>query len=70
MNNEYDLQGVENFKINPNDWLQGLLAIAGDKDKKAEVIEIVAQQSGLPLNEVEAIFGCAIKVLVQETRSN
>ncbi len=70
MNNEYDMQGVENFKINPHDWLQGLLAIAGDKDKKAEVIQIVAEQSGLPLYEVEAIFGCAIKVLVQETHSN
>ncbi len=70
MNNEHDMQGVEKFKIDPNDWLQGLLAIAGDKDKKAEVIEIVAQHSGLPLNEVEVIFGCAIKVLVQETRSN
>lgn len=70
MNNEYDMQDVENFKINPHDWLHGLLVIAGDKDKKAEVIQIVAQQSGLSLNEVEAIFGCAIKVLVQETHSN
>lgn len=70
MNSEHDMQGVENFKINPHEWLQGLLAIAGDKEKKAEVIQFVSQQSGLPLNEVEAIFGCAIKVLVTETRSN
>ena len=70
MNNEYDRQNVENFKINPHDWLQGLLAIAGDTDKKAEVIQIVAEQSGLALDEVEVIFGCAIKILVQETRSN
>ncbi len=70
MKNEYDMQNVENFKINPHVWLQTLLAIAGDKEKKAEVIQIVAQQSGMPLDEVETIFGCAIKVLVQDTRSN
>jgi hypothetical protein len=70
MQNEYDLQNLEGFKINPHVWLQTLLAIAGDKDKKEEVIELVAEQSGLPLETVEVIFGSAIKALLQETRSN
>ena len=70
MQNEYDLQNLEGFKINPHVWLQTLLAIAGDKDKKEEVIEMVAEQSGLPLETVEVIFGSAIKALLQETRSN
>jgi hypothetical protein len=70
MKNEYDMQDIENFKINPHVWLQTLLAIAGDTEKKKEVIQIVAQQSELPFEEVETIFGCAIKVLVNETRSN
>jgi hypothetical protein len=70
MQNEYDLQNLEGFKINPHVWLQTLLAIAGDKDKKQEVIDLVAEQSGLPLETVEVIFGSAIKALLQETRSN
>jgi len=70
MKNEYDMQDIENFKINPHVWLQTLLAIAGDTAKKREVIQIVAQQSELPLEEVETIFSCAIKVLVQDIRSN
>jgi hypothetical protein len=70
MQNEYDLQNLEGFKINPHVWLQTLLAIAGDKDKKQEVIELVAEQSRLPLETVEVIFGSAIKALLQETRSN
>ena len=70
MQNEYDLQNIEGFKINPHVWLQTLLAIAGDKEKKQEVVEQVAEQSGLPLELVEVIFGSAIKALVNETRSN
>lgn len=70
MQNEYDLQDLQGFKIDPHVWLQTLLAIAGDKEKKEEVIELVAEQSGLPLETVEVIFGSAIKALLQETRSN
>lgn len=70
MQNEYDLQNIEGFKIDPHEWLQTLLAIAGDKDKKQEVIQTVAEQSGLPLETVEVIFGSAIKILINDTRSN
>jgi hypothetical protein len=70
MQNEYDLQDLQGFKINPHVWLQTLLAIAGDKEKKEEVIELVAEQSGLPIETVEVIFGSAIKALLNETRSN
>jgi hypothetical protein len=70
MQNEYDLQNIEGFKIDPQVWLETLLAIAGDKDKKQEVIETVAEQSGLPFETVEVIFGSAIKILINDTRSN
>jgi hypothetical protein len=70
MQNEYDLQDLQGFKINPHVWLQTLLAIAGDKEKKEEVIGLVAEQSGLPIETVEVIFGSAIKALLNETRSN
>ena len=70
MQNEYDLQDLQGFKINPHVWLQTLLAIAGDKDRKKEVIELVSEQSGLPIQTVEVIFGSAIKALMNDTRSN
>ena len=50
MKNEYDLQNIENFKINPHVWLQTLLAIAGDKEKKREVVQTIAEQSGFLSN--------------------
>jgi hypothetical protein len=70
MQNEYDLQNIENFKINPHVWLQTLLAIAGDKEKKKEVIQTIAEQSGLSPETVEMIFARTINVLINDTRSN
>ena len=70
MQNEYDLQNLEKFKINPHEWLQTLLAIAGDKEKKEEVVHIVAHQSGLPFETVQMIFARTISVLISDTRSN
>jgi hypothetical protein len=70
MKNEYDLQNAEGFKINPHVWLEGLLAIAGDKEKKQEVIETISIQSGLPIETVEVIFGSTLKILMNDTRSN
>ncbi len=70
MKNEYDLQNVENFKINPHIWLQTLLAIAGDKEKKKEVVQTIAQQSGFSPEKVEMILASTINVLINDTRSN
>jgi len=70
MKNEYDLQNVENFKINPHVWLQTLLAIAGDKEKKKEVVQTIAQQSGFSPEKVEMILARTINVLINDTRSN
>ncbi len=70
MKQEYDLRDLENFKINPHVWLQTLLAIAGDKEKKQEVVEILVEQSGLPPVQVERIISSVINVLMNDTRSN
>ena len=70
MQNEYDLQNIENFKINPHVWLQTLLAIAGDKEKKQEVIQLISEQSGFSPEKVEMIFASTINVLINDTRSN
>ena len=70
MENRYDLQNIENFKINPQIWLQTLLAIAGDPEKKAEVIQAIAEQSELSVEQIEIIFAKTIKILLNDTRSN
>ena len=70
MKNDYDLENVENFKINPHVWLRTLLAIAGDKEKKREMVQTVAEQSGFSPEKVEMILARTINVLMQDTRSN
>jgi hypothetical protein len=70
MRNEFDLQNAEGFKINPHVWLQTLLAIAGDKTTKQEVIETIAEKTELPTDQVEVIFATTIKVLLNDTRAN
>jgi len=70
MQNEFELNDIENFKINPHVWLRTLLAIAGDKDRKAEAIQIISEQTGFPTEKVEVIMTTAISVLLNDTRAN
>ena len=70
MRNEFDLQNAEGFRINAQAWLQTLLAIAGDKATKKEVIQTIAKQTNLPADQVEVIFAKTIKVLLNDTRAN
>ena len=70
MRNEFDLQNAEGFRINPQVWLQTLLAIAGDNATKQEVIQTIATQTNLPTEQVEVIFAKTIKVLLNDTRAN
>ena len=70
MTNDYDLEIENNFRINPHVWLRTLLAIVGDKDKKEEVVQQIAQKMDFPPEKVEMIISTTIKVLINETRLN
>ena len=70
MEDNFDLENRENFRINPQVWLQTLLAIAGDKEKRDEVIERVACETGWPPEKVEVLISTTIKLLMDQTRSN
>jgi hypothetical protein len=70
MENEFDLQNREDFRINPQVWLQTLLAIAGDKEKKGEVIQRVARETGCPPESIEALMSTTIKILMNQNCSN
>lgn len=70
MENDFDLEDRENFKINPEVWLHTLLAIAGDKDKKEEVVQKISRKTGLLPEKVEVIIATTIGVLINQTRAN
>lgn len=70
MENEFNLEHKENFRIDPQIWLQTLLAIAGDRQKKREVVQHVARETGVAPEQVEVIMSNTIKILMNETRSN
>ncbi len=70
MDNKFELEGREEFRINRQEWLRTLLAIAGDKEKKAEIVQRVARETGCPPKSVEGLMTTTIKILMNETRSN
>ena len=70
MENDFDLENIENFKINPEVWLHTLLAIAGDKEKKKEVVQHISQKTGFQPEKVELIMTTTINILMNETRAN
>ena len=70
MENDFDLQDREDFKIDPQVWLQTLLAIAGDKDKKEEVVRRISQETGCPPEKVRVLLATTINILMNQTRSN
>jgi hypothetical protein len=67
---DFDLEDRENFKINPQVWLHTLLAIVGDKEKKQQVMERIAEKSGFSIEQVEVILRTTISALINQTRAN
>ncbi len=70
MENDFGLEDRENFRINPEVWLHTLLAIVGDKEKKEEVVQRIAQKMGMPPEQVKVVIATTISVLLNQTRSN
>ena len=72
MENDFDfgLEDRENFKINPEVWLHTLLAIAGDKEKKAEAVRQMVEKTGFSPAEVQLIITTTIGILINQTRAN
>lgn len=66
----FDLEDRENFKINPEVWLHTLLAIIGDKEKKAEAVQQIVQKTGLSPEEVQVFIKTTISILINQTRAN
>lgn len=67
---DFDLEDREKFKINPEIWLSTLLAIAGDKEKKEQVIQQIAQKTGVTPEQAGIVMTTTISILMNQTRSN
>ena len=67
---DFDLEDRENFKINPEVWLQTLLAIMGDKEKQEEAIRQIVQKTGSSPEEAKLFIRTTIGILIHQTRLN
>jgi hypothetical protein len=70
MENDLDLENQKEFRINSQAWLHTLLAIAGDKEMRAEVVQRVAQETGCPPENIDMLVSKTIKILMNQSRSN
>jgi hypothetical protein len=70
MENDFNLENRQNFRIDPHVWLHTLLAIVGDKEKKQQVVQKVVRVTGCSPEQVEVILLTAITLLMNQTRSN
>jgi hypothetical protein len=67
---DFDLEDRQNFKINPEVWLHTLLAITGDKEKKAAMVRQITRKTGYSPDQVDLILTTTIGILIDQTRAN
>ena len=60
----------DDFEIIPEEWLQALLAMTGDKEVNARVVQRISEKTGQPPEKTELIISALIKVLAEYSRSN
>ena len=70
MENNDDETWNDETEINPEAWLQVLLAITSDEKHKADFVRKLSEKTGQPLHEVEAILTATINFLAEKARSN
>ena len=60
----------DDTEINREVWLNALLAMTGDKERKAELIRRISEKTGQPPEQVEKIIAASIDYLMGSARSN
>ena len=58
------------FEIDPEVWLQALLALTGDKEGKEELVRKISENTGQIPENVEKIISATIAVMANIVRSN
>jgi hypothetical protein len=57
-------------EIDPEVWLQALLALTGDKERREELIRKISENTGQIPENVEKIISATITFMTNKTRSN
>ena len=60
----------DEVEIDPEVWLQALLAMTGDKERRATLIQTLSERTGFASEKVELIISTLMATLVNQTRSN
>lgn len=60
----------DDTEIDPEVWLQALLAMTGDKERRAELIRKISEKTGQTPEHVELIISAAINFMANKSRSN
>jgi hypothetical protein len=66
----FDAPWDDNYEIDPEIWLQALLAMTSNKAEKERLIKSIAKNTGLPPGDVELIIAATIKFMANRARSN
>ena len=60
----------DNEEIDVELWLTSLLAMTSDQEKKQNLVEKVAKNTGVTPEHVEISLNALIKILMEKSRSN
>ncbi len=58
------------IEIDPEIWLQALLALTGDKERREELIRKISENTGQIPENVEKILSATLNILANKSRSN
>jgi len=64
------MESDQDNEIDPEVWLQALLAMTGDKDRREELIRKISENTGQIPENVEKIISATINILANISRSN
>jgi hypothetical protein len=67
---EVIMEADQDDEIDPELWLQALLAMTADKDRKEEIIQRISKKTGQIPENVEKILSTLINILANKARSN
>jgi hypothetical protein len=60
----------DDTEIDPEVWVQALLAMTGDKERREELVRKISEKTGLVPEKVELIISATLTYLANKTRSN
>jgi hypothetical protein len=60
----------DDTEIDAEVWVQALLAMTGDRERKEELIRKISEKTGLVPEKVELIISATLTFLANKTRSN